>query len=55
MITGLSGVQADQKRSYLSLEKYARLIHEHLKLAPPRRFRYSVEYQKNFLPCETIA
>lgn len=39
MITGLSGVQADQKRSYLSLEKYARLIHEHLKLAPPRRFR----------------
>jgi len=34
MNRGLSGVRADQKRSYRSLEKYAHVIREHLKLAP---------------------
>lgn len=32
MIKGLSGVRADQKHSYRSLEKYAELIREHLEL-----------------------
>lgn len=34
MNKGLSGVRADQKRSYRSLEKYACHVREHLKLAP---------------------
>jgi Zn-dependent peptidase ImmA (M78 family) len=34
MNRGLSGVRADHKRSYRSLEKYAHQIREHLKLAP---------------------
>lgn len=34
MTKGLSGVRADQKRSYRSLEKYACHVREHLKLAP---------------------
>ena len=32
MTKGLSGVRADQKRSYRSLEKYACHVREHLKL-----------------------
>jgi hypothetical protein len=36
MTKGLSGVRADQKRSYRSLEKYACHVRKHLKLAPPR-------------------
>ena len=34
MTKGLSGVRADQKRSYRSLEKYACHVREHLKLNP---------------------
>jgi len=34
MTKALSGVRADQKRSYRSLEKYACHVREHLKLAP---------------------
>ena len=34
MINGVSGVRADQKRSYRSLEKFASLIREDFQLAP---------------------
>ncbi len=34
MSKGLSGVRADKKRSYRSLEKYATRVREHLKLGP---------------------
>jgi len=34
MTSGLSGVRADRKRSYRGIEKYARLVREHLKLSP---------------------
>jgi len=34
MTKGLSGVRADRKHSYRSLERYARLVRDHLHLAP---------------------